>query len=293
MIWAVCLGLVPLGLASPARAALPPLAPYVTPLDLHPVNPQELDHGAAPGIGTLPQVMGPGSGGTQVTIPRSTDSLSVGSADVIPNPDKNGSGFFISGDGAVLTAAHVTTGCRRMQIMSRYVSRTWVSLVAADPARDLAILRASGVRVPAVLPIGTSPPVSGALRVVGYPGTNDLAPAVEVGASVINREFPASVGALAYPGERLWLLAPGVKHGFSGGPIIDPRRGTVVGVVSGEVGGGFLRLIRGIPTTGVATGPGVAQIAFFLHHEARAPGRSAGAGRDIPLRATVRVMCWQ
>ena len=288
-----------LGMMTPTMAALPPLEPHVTLLDMHPIDPATNGaSGGKPTLRVLPQINRPDHGGSpdasQIVIPPPREAPAGENTDLTPTADLGGSGFFIGPDGTVMTAAHVTEGCARLQILSDYVPRSWVSVAAIDAGRDLAILRVPGVRSPAVLRIGTVAPGVGKLRVAGYPGASG----VVAWSQPINQKFPASVGSMANPRDLLWLSAPGVTRGFSGGPIFDPKSGTVVGVLKGTVDGGYLRLIRGIPTTGVVIGPGVGEMAQFLRREGSGIGialaAASGETSDETLRrATVRVMCWR
>jgi S1-C subfamily serine protease len=210
---------------------------------------------------------------------------------------KAGTGFFIGEDGTLLTAAHVASGCGRMQIISKYVARTWVSLVASDQVHDIALLKAPDLRPPSVVHLASVAPTSGKLFILGYPATAGLTVPAETWAVMQNEKFPPDIGSLADPRDLLWLSAPEVTHGYSGGPIFDPRLGAVVGIVKGEVDGGYLRLVRDMPTTGVAIGPGIGSISALVRREVpyvavslvSSPG---DAGVDALRRATVHVLCW-
>jgi hypothetical protein len=113
-----------------------------------------------------------------------------------------------------------------------------------------------------------------------------------------NDKFPTSITSLTDPRDLLWISAPEVSHGYSGGPIFDPRAGAVVGLVKGEVDGSYLRLVPDMPTSGIAIGPGIASIAALVRREvpyaavslASSPGDS---GLDGLRRATVHVLCWR
>jgi len=119
----------------------------------------------------------------------------------------------------------------------------------------------------------------------------------ETRGTVENQKFPASIGSLASPRELLWMSAPSVTHGFSGGPIFDPKLGAVVGIVKGEVDGGYLRLVPDMPTTGVAIGPGIDHVGAMVRRDVPAAAVSTvaatgEAGEDTLRRATVHVLCW-
>jgi putative serine protease PepD len=210
---------------------------------------------------------------------------------------KAGTGFFIADDGTLLTAAHVVTGCSRTQIISNYLPRTWASVVASDQTHDIAILKAMEMHPPAIVRVAAVPPVSDKLFVLGYPASAGLLIAAETWAVTQNQKFPADIGGLANPRELLWISAPEVTHGYSGGPIFDPKLGAVVGIVKGEVEGGYLRLVRDIPTTGIAIGPGIDQLAAVLRREApylavNLVSSPVVTGEETMRRATVHVLCW-
>ncbi len=287
-------------LGVPAALAGLPEPPF-TPLDLHPVD-QLYSPGAKPVVIVMPKIVRQGVAKEpdqrQIQVPLiiapSRPDLTESSAPV----GKSGTGFFIGGDGTLLTAAHVVTECRRLQVVSQFLSRTWVSLLATDLTRDIALLKAADIRPPAVLRIASGPPVSQKLLVLGFPAaTNRLTPTT-TWADVENQKFPASIGPLADPRELLWMSAPDVTHGFSGGPIFDPALGAVIGLVKGEVDGGYLRLVRNMPTTGIAIGPGAGALSAFLRREApyvpvAVAAATGEAGEETARRASVRVLCWQ
>lgn len=286
--------------AAYGEAALPlSPEPYITLLDMHPVDPSTFSQNSKGLATTMPRVIhqGEASDQTQIQVPAVVTPQQQAVDDTSGIIGKAGTGFFIGDDGTLLTAAHVARGCGRMQIISKYVPRTWVSLIASEPVHDIAILKAPNLRPPAVARLASTAPASGKLLILGYPATATLTVPSETWAVMENEKFPAAVGALANPRDLLWMSAPEVSHGYSGGPIFDPRTGTVVGIVKGEVDGGYLRLIPDMPTTGIAIGPGVEQIGALVRHEVpysavslvSSPGE---AGEDALRRATVHVLCW-
>jgi S1-C subfamily serine protease len=248
--------------AVPVPAPLPSLA--VPDLSAHPA-------GAAP----LPAVIGP--------------SRRPGAT------AKAGTGFFVADDGSLLTAAHVVSECSRTAIVSPFVQPTATDIIATDANQDIALLRAPHLHPPGILPLGR--PVSHSLVVLGYPASaGPIAPA-ETWATLENDKLPTSAGTLADPQVMVWIEAAAVTHGFSGGPIFDPGNGAVVGIVRGTIDGEHLRLIRGMPTAGMAVGPGVARLTFFLRQEVprfeTAESSDTGnAAIEDARRATVHVICW-
>jgi S1-C subfamily serine protease len=255
-----------LGVTAPAPAPLPSIAYH----DLAPISP-----GARP----LPAVIGP----TQ-------PPKSLGTA---------GTGFFIASDGSLLTAAHVVTECTRTAIISSFVKPTAAEIVASDARLDIALLRAPHLRPPGILPLGLPPgqPASRQLVVLGYPASAGPIIPAETWATLENDKFPKGAGTLTDPLEIIWIEAAAVTHGFSGGPILDPGNGSVVGLVRATVADDRLRLIRGMPTSGVAVGPGAGRLSNFLRQEAPyldtvQPTDTGTAAIEDARRATVHVLCW-
>ena len=200
---------------------------------------------------------------------------------------KAGTGFFIAGDGSLLTAAHVVTDCRRIDIVSRLVKPTAADILASDAKQDIALLRVPHLRPPAILPLG--------------PPAGRTIPA-ETWATLENDKFPASAGAVADPREIVWIEAAAVTHGYSGGPILDPGSGVVVGIVKGMIDTSRLRFVPGMPASGVAAGPGAGRLAAFVREAAPyldtdlpsdLPSDIGDAALDDARRATVHVICWQ
>ncbi len=209
-----------------------------------------------------------------------------------------GTGFFIAGDGTLLTAAHVVAACRRIQVVSRLVRRTAARVVATDPTDDAALLQAENTRPPAVLPLGRPEAPTGRLFVLGYPASAGLRVPEETWGALENARLPPGVGVYGDPRFLVWLEAAAVRHGYSGGPILDPRNGMVVGLVKGTVDPAHLRGVPRMPRTGIAIGPGAGRLIGFLQQQepwldvslVSAQGDDAVA---LARRATVHVLCWR
>ena len=293
-----------LAMSAPASSgdasALPSPEPFITPLQMHPADMAPYAADSNQVAIAIPRVTRQGEG--------ASDARQIAMPVVVtpsrPQIDeqgnligKAGTGFFIANDGTLLTAAHVVTGCSRTQIISSYIPRTWATVVASDQTHDIAILKAMDLQPPSIVRVAAVPPVSDKLVVLGYPASAGLLVAAETWAVTQNDKFPANIGGLANPRELLWISAPEVTHGYSGGPIFDPKLGAVVGIVKGEVEGGYLRLVRDIPTTGIAIGPGIDQLAAVLRREApylavNLVSSPVVTGEETMRRATVHVLCW-
>jgi S1-C subfamily serine protease len=208
---------------------------------------------------------------------------------------KAGTGFFIADDGSLLTAAHVVTGCRRTEILSRRIKTTPADVIATDPKQDIALLRARHVHPPGTLSLGRSS--SHEMIVLGYPATAGPTIPEETTATLENDKFPRPYNAMTDPRDVVWIEAAAVTHGYSGGPILDLENGAVIGIVKGMVDTGRLQFVRGMPTSGVTIGPGVGRLTSFLHQAApdlyMATAYDTGdTVLDDARRATVHVVCW-
>ena len=146
-----------------------------------------------------------------------------------------GSGFIINRNGDVLTNHHVVDGCRELHVM-RNDKPMLATLVATDPADDLAILRLPE-------PVADSAPLRGdipvkpgeAVVVVGFPLQGLLSSQASVTAGIISR--------LAGPHDdmhQLQITAP-VQPGNSGSPLLDAS-GAVAGIVVAKLNG--LRIVK-------------------------------------------------
>jgi hypothetical protein len=139
---------------------------------------------------------------------------------------QNGSGSIV-GDELVLTNAHVVAGAEEVGVFRGDDGRlVEAEVVAFDPDRDLAVLRAEGIDRPA-LPLGGAD-VGASGAVYGYPGGGNLTVSpFEIGQRVDAR------GTDIYdrnPTVRdVFILAADLHPGDSGGALIDPA-GQVVGV---------------------------------------------------------------
>ncbi len=208
-----------------------------------------------------------------------------------------GTGFFVA-DGLVMTAAHVVPECRRAEIVSPFVRRSPAQVEARDTRHDIALLERGG-RAGAG-DAGDRPPDR--VRRAGVrAGLSRHRRAADrrrkPGACWKTTSCRASRPPLTDPREQVWMEAGRVTHGYSGGPIFDPRSGKVVGIVRAGLDGSKLQAIRGMPETGMTIGPGSALLDAFL--ENAAPGTDAFPADqwgDDPLtvvrHATVHVFCW-
>ncbi|HEY1930760.1 MAG TPA: serine protease [Acetobacteraceae bacterium] len=269
-----------------SEAPLPSIA-TPAPIPVVPARPTEATPSVAivltPDPEPLPNVVSPDQPQPEETAPQ------VGTGD-------GGTGFFVA-DRLVMTAAHVVNACRTTQVVSQYVDLTAAELVARDAKHDIALLRVPQAAAPAVLGIGKPAAGDDRVFVLGYPSSAGRTVPEETWGRLENARMPREPASLTDPREMLWMQALDVRHGYSGGPIFDPRTGLVAGIVRATVDGSRLSAIAGMPRDGIDIGPGSARLAKFLEDEE--PGLDAFPASqwgDDPLsvvrHATVHVFCW-
>ena len=136
--------------------------------------------------------------------------------------ESTGSGFRVSGQGHVLTNAHMVRGCTEARIPPSGA----VEVLAQEGSSDLALLQTpvGTVRTVAKFRQGRGIRPGASVVVVGYPLRGLLASEANVSTG--------AVSALAGPGDdrRLIQITAPVQPGNSGGPVLDGA-GNVVGVV--------------------------------------------------------------
>ena len=213
-------------------------------------------------------------------------------------PTPSGTGFFVSSRGSVITAAHVVSGCRAIRLLSQFIPPTEAELVATDPEHDIALLQSLGAAPPAQLSIG--PPGRGTARlfVLGYPATAKRDVPNETWASLVNESFPHSAPLETDPRILLWMQNSEIAQGYSGGPIVEPSSGRVVGIVRAMIDARKAAVAYGIGMPNLAIGPGARPLAAMLARESVrdgvVPASFGGDGAlDVARRATVHVFCWQ
>jgi S1-C subfamily serine protease len=216
-----------------------------------------------------------------------------------PGSGTAGTGFFVAADGTLLTAAHVVKDCRQTRIVSKLVRPAVAQLLATNVKDDIALLRAANVTPPAVLSVGRPASSAARLFVLGYPASaGPLVPA-ETWATMENAKLQPAPPELSDPSRIVWVAGPAIQHGYSGGPMVDPSNGEVVGIVKGMVDSVRLHASRPeIPGAGIVIGPGSAPLTALLQQQgADDDGAvetvSGDDALDIARRATVHVLCFQ
>jgi S1-C subfamily serine protease len=192
-----------------------------------------------------------------------------------------GSAFALA-DGVAVTNAHVLNGLRpgaRVALWSERHGAATGEVLAISRRMDLAILAVPRGFLPAVPP-EDAPQVSG-LSVV--------AAGVDAATSANRGERLALHGTVSAPradiaafGPGLVAVVPGVRHGFSGGPMFD-RDGRLVGMVAAiRVGGSGVQQVSGSSFSPVRRDRMTSDEAFVLSARAVRTEAQRLLGRRLP-----------
>jgi S1-C subfamily serine protease len=143
------------------------------------------------------------------------------------DPQFSGTGFFITGDGYLISNYHVVKDAAKVRLLTG-AGLIDTKVVQVDAANDLALLKAVGQFTP--LPIASSRTVKlgGTVATVGFPdiGLQGFAPKLAKG------EIASLAGAADDP--RYFQVSLPVQPGNSGGALVDAR-GNVVGIVAAKL----------------------------------------------------------
>lgn len=165
---------------------------------------------------------------------------------------QSGTGFFIRSDGHVVTNHHVIEGAERIQVTTDQFSSYEATIVGADPATDLAILKVESDETFPTIPFAEPSTVRVGEWVIaignalGLPG----GPTVTVGVvGALDRTLQTEFMSLS----DLVQTDAAINSGNSGGPLVN-LKGEVVGIntviITGAQGIGFsLGTFTAIPVT--------------------------------------------
>jgi TPR repeat protein len=145
----------------------------------------------------------------------------------------SGSGFFVAGNGEVLTNAHVVEGCFWADVAAPGIAAS-APITARDAQADLALLKVPQ-RSPAIASLRLTARQGENIYVYGFPLTGLLSSGGNFTAGTVT-----ALSGLHDDSRSLQISAP-VQPGNSGGPLLD-ETGNVVGVVVAKLDA--LRLAR-------------------------------------------------
>jgi len=146
-----------------------------------------------------------------------------------------GSGW-VATSGFVVTNAHVVAGVPSPQVQGREREELFDAvLVAFDPRHDVAVLHVPGLRAPA-LPAAAKPKPGTGGAVLGYPenGPFSARPARYSDTRAVKAE---DIYGRNRENRRITSFRGDVRHGNSGGPLVDGQGRVVTTVFAATVGG--------------------------------------------------------
>jgi S1-C subfamily serine protease len=143
-----------------------------------------------------------------------------------PGGEASGTGFFVSGDGQILTNDHVVSGCARI-VVTPNASNVSAHIVSRDSANDLALLKVS-YRPASFARLRTNVRLGEGIAVFGFPLVGFLATSGNFTLGNVT-----ALAGIADDSRILQISAP-IQPGNSGGPLLD-HSGNVVGVVTAKL----------------------------------------------------------
>lgn len=187
--------------------------------------------------------------------PRAPEAPPVPAAQAHSGPT-TGTAFFISGDGRLVTNAHVVDGCGTITIRTSDRATYSAHLLARDGANDLAILQAP-VQPARVAPLRRAARLGDTVAAFGYPHSDMLSS----GGNFTQGSITATSGL--GDDSRFFQVSAPVQSGNSGGPLVDAR-GHVVGVVTAKLNAFKVALRSGDLPQNVNFALKASQVTTFL-----------------------------
>ena len=139
-------------------------------------------------------------------------------------PSGSGSGTIVSGEGHVLTAAHVLKGARFIEVVT-VRGTVAASVLTLDEANDLALLKMEGQGEPHLeVRHSRSVRLGQKVATIGFPNIGIQGHSPKVTEGLVSGESGAQNDV------RMWQVSVPIQPGNSGGPLLD-EGGAVVGVV--------------------------------------------------------------
>lgn len=145
-------------------------------------------------------------------------------------PEKgSGTAFIVTSDGLLVTCEHVVNGARTIEVLING-QRFPATVVAADRARDIALIKINAQNLPTI-GLGNSDAVQLAqtIRVVGFPLSDVLGQNIKVTTGTVSGLNQEASG-------KIIQTDASINPGNSGGPVIN-EYGEVIGIASAKLTG--------------------------------------------------------
>ena len=189
----------------------------------------------------------------QDTLRRAAERLTLRVRNISCSGIATGSGFPID-EHTIITNRHVLAGAAVLELNTWDGTSLDADVDESSTARlvDIGATRVAA-KLPAIAELGPDPKPGQKVTAVGYPLGGQLA--LSPGRVVGYLDGHSLPGEIAFPG-RVMQVSSRIKHGNSGGPLLDAR-GRVVGVIfAGEPGvtaQDYMRVAYAIPLSSVRT----------------------------------------
>ena len=214
--------------AAPAPAATPGLPSAAS-------SPSDTATSAPPPTSAAPSAATTAPASSASTAAPSTPAASSASAAVVRltgtaaqcNQVQSGSGVAVAPD-RVLTNAHVVLGVDAPTVTDRARGVHAARIVHLDTAHDLAVLAVDDADLP-VMPVGAELTGGASASVLGYPDGGPFAStpaAVQAVGEVPLGDVLTGAASMV----DVYTLAADIRHGYSGGPVVDTA-GNLAGLV--------------------------------------------------------------
>lgn len=201
-----------------------------------------------------------------------------------------GTGFYLSSDGSMITAAHVVAGCQKVSL----IDGTSLQIVASDNDRDIALLRAGSaphtflkLRRDQTLDLGER------VYLFGYPYFGNVSTGLNMTEGIVTSLRGAGDNPLHFQ------FSAGLQPGNSGGPVIDSG-GAVIGVAVARLNDSKMFAATGtIPQTMNYAVRGAVLESFLLEHGVLPekavphPGIEAKDVSRSVAPSITPVLCWE
>jgi S1-C subfamily serine protease len=145
----------------------------------------------------------------------------------ITTMQNSGTGFFVSKT-LVATNYHVVSGAKEIEVTYQNDTKLPATIVAKDPANDMALLRVNGLEnIANPVSIGQSKDIKEGIQVftAGFPLANELGTRAKISEGIVN-----SITGLDDDFRMLQVSIP-IQPGNSGSPVFNAK-GQVIGVIT-------------------------------------------------------------